>query len=336
MRRVSNATKRAWTESTYRESIVPYCFGDLDADEHEAVERHLFECDGCWRTLQQLEGAVSSLRSDRRTSAGLRTAETLTDAVFGERKDAPFQAHGRFALLASLGVAATFAAGIWTELVYAFDRFGNLAMWLSATVLLGVFGAMLLTLRLMSARPVRQMLLTGIGGITLTSAMLLAACAVLLPHEQTIAASITTRTAFVGYLKNVMSYLLPMTIGFVLLPFHVVLALERELIAGRHDAVRALLASSSLAAAPARVVFIRPAVLGAALLGSAAVGVFGANYLLDALQVGPYAGLFTVALYGRILLWIATAAIGVWWYAVSLDDIKRLLRLTAELNAGRG
>jgi anti-sigma factor RsiW len=335
MSRVSNATKRAWTESTYRESIVPYCFGDLDADERAAVERHLFECDGCWRTLQQLEGAVSSLRSDRRTSAGLLTPKVLVDVTLGERAAGPFQGHFGFAIAAAAGVAATHVVGIWTELGYSFDRFGGLAMWLSAAVLLGVFAAMLLVLRAMAARPVRQMLLTGIVGIAVVSAVLLASTAVLLPHEPTIQADIATRTAFAGFVKNVLLYFLPLMVVFVLLPFQAVVALECDVRQGKVNNVRSLLVSR-FGFVPTGVVLVQPGVLGGLLAALAVLGIAGANYLLDAVRPGPFAGLFALALYVRMFCWFATAAIGVWWYAVRLDDIKRLLRLTAELNAGRG
>lgn len=327
MNRGQTVRREPWTERSYREALSPYCFGDLGDDEREAVEQHLFECDECWHTLQGLEAAVNVLRTDRNSSAGLRTAETVTQAVLGEKVGARFAGHQTFAVWASTGIASTYATGIWTELAYGFERFATLAVWLSAVLFISMLCAMLVTLHRMTSKSTRHMLPVGVVGIGLASAGILALSMILLPHETTIAASITTRTAALGYLKNVVIYFVPLTIGFVLLPLHAVVALERELLAGRHALVRALLVSRS-GAAPAQVIFVRPLALGVLALGLSVFGLFGVNYLLDVLQAGPHVNLFTFVLYLRLLLWAGTAALGVWWYATRIEDLKRLLQMT--------
>ena len=60
------------------------------------------------------------------------------------------------------------------------------------------------------------------------------------------------------------------------------------------------------------------------------VKVVGTNHMLDALTPGPYAQLFSLAVYVSTALWLSIGIISLAWYSARLNDLKReALALTA-------
>lgn len=143
-------------------------------------------------------------------------------------------------------------------------------------------------------------------------------------------ASFRTYTAQGAFLKS-LAWIVPLVLLFFILPFHLVLALQRELQADRHADVLALLAGDRLGVAPRGAVFIRVWAL-AALLTAAALGVVpGASYLFDHLKPSPFQSLYTVLYFTRWGLYFGLGLACVLWYQRMLDEVRRECLLVLRL-----
>lgn len=152
----------------------------------------------------------------------------------------------------------------------------------------------------------------------------------LLPHVPTVAANFETRSAAVGYVKNVVQYFAPLLV-FMVPTFHAVVSLQHELHAGRHQTILEFV-SGHPEGTPPRGTWVVPLwLLTAGLFASLILGQLGASYLLDNLKPGPYRNLLTVALYVRIGLWWVTALFCIVWYQRRLEDVKREARAVVRL-----
>jgi len=308
------------------ELLTDYCFGAASESDREAVQQHLLECDICWTAVRRLYSAVEALRLDPELPALPITAETIGVMSTSGELDLPFAGHPVFVVAMSFAYASLYAASVWTELSFAFDRFGSLTMVLSGAVLLGCAVAVAATLGVLAnmTRVGRSAALPfAIAFHVGTIVLILALLAVWLPPEPTIRATFTTRSAFGGYLKNVVFYFLPLGLVYVLWPFHTVVALQRELLEGRWANTLKLLSSVQPTVMPRGVWFVQPQVLGWLLLPAIAIGVAGTQYMLDSLMPGPYANLYTISLYMRVGLWFVAALLGLFWYTSNINELKR-------------
>jgi hypothetical protein len=143
-----------------------------------------------------------------------------------------------------------------------------------------------------------------------------------LPDERTILASFETRTASGGYLKDIIQIFVPVLV-FVVPTFHAVVALQRELRARRHEPVLQLLTGAPEGVAPRGMLHLSPRVLAVILFVLGTWKAVGANHMLDALQPGPYATLFTMAAYVSTALWFAITIGGLAWYVSARNELKR-------------
>jgi hypothetical protein len=302
-----------------------YCFGGLQEAQRAAIEEHLLECDRCWDEIQRLEHYVRILRTDARVKPALRLPEIVSTLGLSGRLVRPFGGHLTFVVAMSLLYGALWTAGLWTELGYAYDRFGGLLGSLSAPV--GCFVALTMagglaldvrTTRRGSSRGLWHSTAAIVGALT----VLVVFTVMVLPAERTILASFQTRTAAAGYLKNALFIFLP-PLFFLLAPFHTILQLQRDLRAGRHEDVFGFLSRHPEAVSPRGVFYLSPTFLTVLLLLESARKIIGANYMLDALNPGPYAQLFTIASYLSTAIWLAITVGAVAWYVAKLNDLKR-------------
>lgn len=305
--------------------LTSYCFEQLVDAHRESLEQHLLACDRCWRDLQVLEQSVRVLRTSPRIAPALTPSQSA--AVFGSsgRLSRPLGGHLTFVVGMTLLYALLWTIGLWSELGYAYERFGALAARLSgpvagviATILLAVF---ILDVRLTRARNSRAFLFTAIGAVAALAAVT-AALVWILPEERTIQASFATRTASAGYFKDALHIFFPPLI-FLLPTFHMILALQRELEAGRSHEVLEFVARRPHATAPRGAPYVPPGVLVAVLLVDGTLKIVGANRMLDALSPGPYAHVFTMASYASTGAWFAITIGSLAWYVVSLNEVKR-------------
>ena len=109
----------------------------------------------------------------------------------------------------------------------------------------------------------------------------------------------------------------------MVLPFHFVASMRKELEAGHHHSVLALLNDSPEGVAPSGAIYVRVRWLGLLLCGAAVISLLFTNNLLDNLQPGPHKNLFTQLVMWRLLLYFTLGLECLLWYYRSLNEIKR-------------
>lgn len=317
----------AQTHHKFDEEIVDYCFGDLAEDRRAAFEVHLLTCDGCFAEVEHLVAGVRTLRGHAQASAGaLHRSDLIGLLGLSGDLDEPFAGHLKFVALATSGYAILSAEALLTELSYFLDRFGRVALWTVPLALVWVGLAMLAAfntgLRLTRADRSNALLASGAVFVTVVGLMLVGA-QVILPHEPSIASAFVPRTVAAANLRNYVLYGLPLGLLFLLIPFQFVVAIQRDLVRGRHENVLRFFSKDPLAISPRGAVYIPPVILGG-MLGVAAIYLVVANqYLLDNLLAGPHSELFTTLIYLRIGTGLALGGGGLAWYIRMLNEAKR-------------
>jgi hypothetical protein len=308
------------------EALTSYCFGDSDEAEFERVQEHLLACDLCWHEVQALEASVRALKHDPNLVPPSVTPEVVGLFGLSGQLETPLAGHLRFVALISVLYGLLFGESIVTEVAYAFDRYGWLGLKLTPLVFLVV--ALLLasafTLDWHLTRTGRR---DGFGMSALTLALGiglgLATLVFWLPGEAVVRATFQTRTVASAYLRNVIYYFLPLGLLLVLPTFHAVVALQRELVAGRHARVLALLSGDRDTVPPRGMLFVRPRTFAGLLGLGAAWAVLSSHYLLDHVLPGPYAGLYSMLLEIQLGIFFTFGVGSLVWYARCLTELKR-------------
>jgi len=234
--------------------------------------------------------------------------------------------HWRYIGLVSGLYALLCAEAVILETAYQFDRYAAKAL-LGAVV---VFGLVLATFFSAAAIDWSRTARNKRGGIFLCMTIVYGGAALLqLALWQVLPAAATTEqisrqswSAQSAYLKNLVMYFLPLATFYILLPFHFVLALQRELAAGRHGPVLALLTGERTASTRGAV-YVRVGWLALALFVVALLSVVMTQDLFDHLKPSPYKNLFMHLALGRTLLLFGIALLGLLWYSSALSEIKR-------------
>jgi hypothetical protein len=332
---MANSSSERWDESRFRSELTSFCFGTLDVADREAVERHLFACDECWTEFQRLDAAVRTLRFDHSFRPVLPIKGVVSLMGLSGRLGRPFAGHRAFALVGSALFALLFALPVLVELAYEFDRFRSLAVTLFVPVWVWMCGATALGFAL-DVRAVRlsgPSVLPAIRAHALATIVLCAVVLPLLPGEPTVEATFETYPVHLGYLKSVF-YAWVVGPLFLVLPYHFVVVAQRELAAGRHSQLLALLSGEPSAVAPRGTPYPRVWFLGLCLGGIVVLNYFGVNYLFGNLTPSPHRTLFMSLVLLRVATWVALAAGAVWWYSACLDELKREALALRAVGAG--
>jgi hypothetical protein len=251
----------------------------------------------------------------------------------------PFSNHWGFGSLLCGLYALLWAEAVILEVAYRFDLFGRRALlvavlvfcWVAVTFLSGLAADWR---RTASGEP---------GGLFLCVTIVYGSAALLqlalwwvLPKGP-----ITEQTgrqpwsAQAAYLKNVVLYFLPLATIYILLPFHFVLAVQREVAAQRHGPVLALLTGERKAAAPESV-YLRAGWLAVALFVVALLAVVMTQDLFDHLKPNPYKTFFMYLALGRTLLVFGVALLCLLWYSRVLNKIKEECLRQEAIKSGVG
>src|SRR5262249_25695464 len=152
------------------------------------------------------------------------------------------------------------------------------------------------------------------GGIFLSAAAALFALLCLyLPSTPVTESVQQAYTAQAAYLKTI-GYFIFLAFVFLLLPFHFVLVMQRELQAGRHRNALDLLTGGKMSVAPRGTFFLRfwlLVLLFAIVLG---ISLFLHHNLMDHLKPAPYMNLFSNLILVRLILYYAMAGECLAWY----------------------
>jgi hypothetical protein len=237
----------------------------------------------------------------------------------------PFGGHWRHALFACGLYAALYAVALLVEVAYQFDRYGRAGLllalvafgWIFITALAGLAADWKLTLAGKS-----QGLAVSATVFLLSAFALFAGACLFLPGEPITQLSWQAYTAQAAYLKDIV-YFLALETLFLLPPFHFVVAMQRELQAGRHRLASGLLSGDRLSVAPRGVIFPRFWVLALLLVVIVSVSVFLHHNLMSNAQPSPYLNLFANLIMARLILYYALATECLAWYYRALNELKR-------------
>jgi DNA-binding winged helix-turn-helix (wHTH) protein len=221
--------------------------------------------------------------------------------------------------------SALYTCALLLEVAYQWNTFATLAEQLALPVFFLILGTSLSALiadwRLtMSGK--RGSLLVAVLIFIGAAFLLYVALGFFLPNYPITEATFQTRSAHAAYLKDV-SYFLPLGIIFIVLPFHFITSLHKQLAAGQQISVLALLSDRPEAVTPMGAIYVRTWWLGLLLCGAAVISLLSTNYLLDNLQPGQHKDLFTQLVMWRLLLYFALGLECLLWYYRALGEVKR-------------
>lgn len=223
----------------------------------------------------------------------------------------------------------SFAVALVLEIAYQFDRYGRKALflallsfgWIAVTTLLSLSWTEHLVEKGRSIA-----LAAGIFGIIASAGLLCLALSFFLPQEPITAASFQTQTALGAYLKNVFFYFVPPFLVSILIPFHLVVSLEREIKAGQEADVSTLLNHEKVGILPPQTIYLRPLRLGFLLAIFTIFSLFSSYYLLDHLQSGIYHNLFIMLLIIRGFSIFLLCLVSLLWYDSALNRLRKILK----------
>lgn len=313
------------SEPEINQLLTAYCFGHATEQERLSVEAHLPVCDYCRNETARLQAAVRVLDTGPGLIQSLPPEDIATAFGVSARLELPWGGHRWHAILSCALYAALYAVALLVEVAYQFDDFGRAGLLVAAAIFVWVLVTSLGGLA-------ADWRLTWIGrgrGLAASMAIFLSAALALwwvagwfLPAEPVTQMTLQAMPAHGAYLKTII-YFLWLENLFLLIPFHFVLAMQREMGAGRHRFVIGLLTGDKLSVAPRGAAFLRPWMLGLVLAAMGVVAIYLRFNLLNHLKPGAYQNLFTHLIEARLLLYFALGGECLFWYHSALNELKR-------------
>lgn len=305
--------------------ITAYCFGRTSEKERKALEIHLFECDYCWSEVQRLEAAVHALSSEPSLIRSLSAGDFVKTFGISGRTEQPFGGHIWHVLISCFLYSGLYAVTLLIEISYQFDKYGRTALKLAPLVFLWIFATSLLALGIdwrQTSKGKRHGLTFSVLIFLVSAGALYVAICFFLPASPITEQTIPSAPAQAAYLKDIRWSLLLMLI-FLAPTFHFVVAMQRELRAGRYRLPLELLTGSRFSVAPGGTIYLRIWMLVVALMLMAAYSALSTANLFDQLSPSHYKNLFTNLIDLRLILHYGLALKCLAWYHHALDDLKR-------------
>jgi hypothetical protein len=313
-------------------AVTTYCFGEISESERYRFETHLLECPHCWGEVQRLDALIRTIQGNKRVTQAFNAEIVGMIGVSGQL-NTWFAGHLPHALVTSTLWAGMLAVSVFMEVAFRYAAFRTMAQTVAPLVLLCGAGAMALALA-------ADWKLTSSGRRSgLAASSLLATAAALamyavvrpfLPAYPITEASFQTWTAQAAFLKDVVYCDLFATV-FVLVPFHFIITLQRELTSGRYISTVELLSTDKYAVAPLGAPYIRVWLLGGLLVFGALYSIVSTAHLLEALKLTPFSNLFIHTIEIRWLLFLALGIECCWWYYAAVNELKRECRAVCRL-----
>lgn len=304
--------------------LTDYCFADLSGHERRLFEAHLMDCDFCWAEVQRLGAAVGVLRFDKSLMRSIRVSDLRFLLGLSGRLDLPFSGHAGHLLLACTLYALAYAVGLIIEVSYSFDRLGGAALMIAPVVFVWIFGTSMLGLffdwRAVTANR-RTGLTTSLAVFVAAAVVLYVALCFFLPDHPVTMMRIQAYTAQAAYLKGI-RYILPLAAVFLCVPYHFVVAQQRELRCGRHGFVLALLTDQKWAVTIPGAFYITTRTLWLLLLAALLASLPMTANLFDNLLPGRYMNLFTQMVQIRWLLYFGLGLECLAWYSRAINALK--------------
>lgn len=232
--------------------------------------------------------------------------------------------HSIHIIVASSLYAALYAAAIPLEVAYQFDQFGATALIIAplvfAAILITSVSALILN-RKLAFRDKASGFVVSILVFVISAALLLGALTFFLPNYPITDSHLQTYPAQAAYLKDE-TYFLVLAIFFLIIPFHFIVTMERELENGNYRSVVGLLTGNKLIPAPDGAPYLRVSALASLLVIFFIMSIAMTARLLDNLKPSPYQNLFVQLVYLRALLFFGLGSECLIWYYRALEDLK--------------
>lgn len=236
-----------------------------------------------------------------------------------------FAGHLWHVLVSCTIYALLYTIALFVELAYQFDRFAILALKLALPIFVWIYATSMFGL-LVDWKKARRGEATGliftILSFTGSGLLLYAALGFFLPNIPITEANFQTYTAHGAYLKSV-AYFSFLAIVFLIIPFHFVLSLQREMQAGRHKFVFDLLTGERRGSAPRGAIYLKVWWLGLFLFVATVSSPVVVAHLFENLKPGPHVNLFMQLVEWRVLTYLALGLECLLWYYRRLNEIKR-------------
>jgi hypothetical protein len=212
------------------------------------------------------------------------------------------------------------------ELAYKFESFGNAPQWMAFYIFLWMSLGSILSFglatklardRKRAAGPVAICVLIAFGSV------MYAAVRPQLPDfGVTGSIGVQPATAQSAFFKTLV-YFLPFATVFLVIPFHTVVSMQRELLDGKHKLVLPLLTGNPDALTPRGVAFVSAKALVAIFGAATIISFIMLMVLIDHLAPGPTTNRFTILVELRWAACLALGIIAVTWYQRMLIELKR-------------
>ena len=257
-------------------------------------------------------------------SSEQETAREVADELTA-RTQLPFNGHFWFVLASCSIYTCIYVVSLFMEIAYQYDIYGANAVKLSPLIITWILLTSIAGVRIDWKRTMQGRA----EGLWLSSLILLIATAVLfivllqfLPSFPITQASFQTHTAQAAYLKEI-CYAYILAVLFLLMPFHFVVAMEREIAKGERESVLSLLRVYAWGSLPKGTIYVKPHLL-TFLLGIITLwSLLARVYVLDQLLPAPYMNFFMEMYYIRVFLFLAFPAYCLIWYYRAVNDLNR-------------
>lgn len=264
-------------------------------------------------------------KDEENSTASKREIGTIDPSGMSAKLESFLGGHFGHVLVAGGLYAALYAVALLVEVAYQFDRYGREAIWVAlaaaAWIFLSSFAGLATDWKL-TLRGSNRGLAVSVSVFLMAALTLYVGSCLFLPTEPITQMTIQSYTAQAAYLKTI-GYFIFLKLVFLLLPFHFVLVMQRELQTGRHREALGLLTGEKMSVAPHRVVFLRFWLLLLLFALIFSISLFLHHDMMSKLKPAPYMNLFSNLLLARLILYYALAAECVAWYYRSLNELKR-------------
>lgn len=237
----------------------------------------------------------------------------------------PFAGHLWHVITSCTLYALLYTIALFVEIAYQYDRFGESALKLSPPVFLWILGTSIVGLGMAWKRAQHEKSKGFILSLFIFAGaglLLYVVLGLFLPKFPITEANFQTYTAHGAYLKSV-CYFLFLAVVFLIIPFHFVLALQKELQAGRSDVVLNLLAGERRSVAPRGAIYLKVWWLGLFLFVVAVISPALTAHLFDNLKPHLHMNFFMQLVLWRILIYLVLGLECLLWYYWSLNRIRR-------------
>jgi len=302
------------------EPVTSYCFGQVDEGTRRIVEAHLHECWICQRQTVRFKAVIDILRHDPALMNPLSHADIA--AVFGlsAKIHLPFGGHWWLVVVSCVLYALLYVSTLWIEIGLQLDRYAKGSAKGSPIIFALMFVTTYVSLKFCWRRVVQ-----GTPALIFSFLVLLAPMLVayglswwILPREPVNGASNPQQIVIQSY-----NCFLALITICLLIPFHFVLSVQRELFEGKHRAIFLVLKRDKSAAVPRGSIYL-PMWFPLTLLIMQAYTIVTAQFrFFDMIPPGGYRT-FYITLWA--ISWFAFYAFGVgWlaWYYWTLNELKR-------------